>query len=127
MVSWGVGSFLAKLATNRIGGKSVVWDLLGYIPATLVYGLILFRVKDLLVSDRIGILLAVCAGVVGSFGGIWFYILLSRKDASVIVPLTALYPALTAILAFLFLHESLTWTKIIGIILATLAVFLLSI
>ena len=55
-----------------------------------------------------------------------FYLLMARKDASVVAPLTALYPALVAVLAFIFLRESLTLIKVFGIILATAAMVLLS-
>ena len=41
-------------------------------------------------------------------------------------PLTALYPALTAVLAFIFLKESVTPTKIAGIIFSLVAIYLLS-
>lgn len=41
-------------------------------------------------------------------------------------PLTALYPALTALLAFAFLHESITPAKIAGLTLSLAAIYLLS-
>ncbi|HUD20010.1 MAG TPA: DMT family transporter [Patescibacteria group bacterium] len=126
MFSWGIEAIIAKLATNRIGSQSVLWNLIGYIPATIIYTLVLFRLKDLVVADRLGIALAILAGIIGSFGGVWFFILLTKKDASVVVPLTALYPALTALLAFFLLKESLTPIKILGIVLATVAVYCLS-
>ncbi len=125
-VSWGLGSFIAKLATNRIGEKSVFWDLIGYFPAVVIYSLIIFKAKSLFSADKIGIILAILSGVVGSFGLIGFYFLLTKKEASLVVPLTALYPALTAILAFIFLRESLTLAKITGIVLAMIAIYLLS-
>jgi len=124
--SWGLGSFIAKLATNRIGEKSVFWDLIGYFPAVIIYSLIVFKTKSLFSANKTGVFLAILSGAVGSFGLIGFYILLTKKDASSVVPLTALYPALTAILAFIFLKESLTLTKIVGIILAMIAIYLLS-
>jgi len=125
-LSWGLGSFIAKLATNRIGEKSVFWDIIGYFPAVIIYSLIVFKAKSLFSSDKIGIILAILSGMIGSFGLIGFYFLLTKKEASSIVPLTTLYPALTVILAFIFLRESLTLAKITGIILAMMAIYLLS-
>jgi transporter family protein len=125
-VSWGLGSFIAKLATNRIGEKSVFWDVIGYFPAVIIYSLVVFKGKSLFSADKIGIILAVLSGAVGSFGIIGFYILLTKKEVSSIVPLTTLYPALTVILAFIFLRESLTLAKITGIVLAMAAIYLLS-
>ena len=126
LLGWGVGAFLAKLAADRIGEKSVLWDMLGYVPAILIYSFVFFKVKDLLAGERIGILLAFLSGAVGSLGAVAFYILLTKKDASTAVPLTALYPALTALLAFIFLGESLTPLKIAGIAMAAVALYALS-
>jgi transporter family protein len=127
MIFWGVGSFVGKLATNRIGEKAVFWDLLGYAPAIILYSLIVFKSKELLGGDKMGIFYGILAGLIGSGGLIGFYILLSKKEASSAVPLTALYPALTAILAFLFLKEQLTVTKGVGIVLSAIALYLLGV
>jgi len=127
LFSWGVASFVGKLATNRIGERSVFWDLVGYAPAIILYSMLFFKWKEVVESDKTGIVLAILSGAIGSLGLISFYTLLTRKEASVSVPLTALYPALTAILAFIFLKESLTVTKVFGIILSAAALFLLSI
>lgn len=126
LVGWGVGSFFSKLAANRIGEQSIFWDLAGYVPGAIIYCLFAFRIKDLLVGDRMGIIYGLLAGFIGSIGIIGFYFVMTRKDASAAVPLTALYPALTAILAFIFLKEQLTAMRVIGILLATAAVVLLS-
>lgn len=127
LLSWGVGSFISKLATNRIGEKAVFWDLVGYAPALIIYSLIAYKLKNIFYLDKTGIILAVISGIIGSFGLIGFYLVLTRKDASAAVPLTALYPALTAILAFIFLKESLTIAKVVGIILSVFALYLLSV
>jgi len=126
LFGWGVGSFFSKLAANRIGEQSIFWDLIGYIPGTLLYCFLMYRVKDLLMGDKMGILYGLLAGGIGTIGMIGFYFVMTRKDASAAVPLTALYPALTALLAFIFLREQLTFVRVVGIILATIAVMLLS-
>lgn len=126
MISWGVGAFLSKLAANRIGERAVFWETIMYAPSVILFSVFWFRAKELIVTDKVGILLAGLAGIIGSAGIVAFYMVLTRKEASVAVPLTALYPALTALLAFIFLNESLTPVKIAGILLATLAIMLLS-
>lgn len=124
-VGWGLSAFLAKIATNRIGEHTVFWDLLGYVPGILVFCALAFKAKDIVVGDRMGIVLALVSGMIGSVATICFYYALTRRDASVAVPLTALYPALTAILAWIFLRESMTISKIAGIVLACVAIILL--
>jgi len=123
---WGLGSFIAKLATNRIGALSVAFDLVGYAIAAGVYSLFIFKPSSIFTTDKIGAMLAFVAGVVGSFGGIAFYYLMAKKDASVVVPLTSLYPALTVLLAVIFLRENLTLVKMIGMLFSLAAIVLLS-
>ncbi len=125
-LSWGIASFLAKLAANKIGPQGVFWDMLGYVPMILLYSLIVFKFKNLVQGDKVGIGLAALAGLIGSFGGVGLYFLLGRAEISTIIPLAALYPALTVTLAIIFLHESITLTKLIGIILSLIAIYLLS-
>ncbi len=125
-LSWGVGALIAKLAANRIGTQSVFWELVGYVPAILIFSLTVFRLRNLIEGDRVGIGLAIAAGAIGSLGAVGFYFLLTRAEASTVTPLTALYPALTAVLAFIFLHESITPAKALGIILSLIAIYLLS-
>lgn len=128
-LSWGVSSFIAKLATNRIGAQSVFWDRLTHAPIVIILSLIIFKLENILRAariDKFGVGLAALAGIIGSLGLIGYYILLTREEASIIVPLTALYPALTAVLAIIFLHESLTPTKLLGIILSLIAIYFLS-
>lgn len=36
-ISWGLSSFISKMATNRIGEKSVFWDMIGYFPTVIIY------------------------------------------------------------------------------------------
>jgi bacterial/archaeal transporter family protein len=126
MFSWGIGSFTAKIAADRIGGKAVFWDLIGYASAIIFYTLFTFKARDYIGVDKLGAVLAIFSGMIGSFGAIFLYILLTKKDASVAVPITAIYPALTAILAFIFLKEQLTAIKVIGILFSVIALFLLS-
>jgi len=128
-LSWGVGGFIAKMATNRIGAQSLFWDMIVYAPIIILFSLIMFKLENLLRvvrENKIGTGLAILAGIVGSFGLIGYYLLLTKEEASTIVPLTALYPALTAVLAIIFLHESITPTKLLGIILSLIAIYLLS-
>ncbi len=124
--SWGVGSLIAKMAADRIGTKSIFWDILGQIPAIVLFVLLRYRLRPLFMVDKTGAALAVLAGGIGAIGGIAFYFLLSRSQASTAVPLTALYPALTAILAFIILHESVTPAKVLGILFSLVAIYLLS-
>ena len=124
-VSWGVSSFLSKIATNKIGQKAIFFDIIIYAPTVILYSLVVFKFKNLVHSDRSGILFGTLAGLIGSLGLIGFYYLLTRDEVSTILPLTALYPAVTIVLAAIFLNETITPTKGLGIIFSLIAIYLL--
>lgn len=126
LFGWGVGAFFSKMATNRIGEASVFWDVIGYFPLTIMYTLFAFKAKDIFSGDKLGIMFGIIAGLAGAVALISFYLLVTKKDAGVATSITAIYPALTAILSFIFLGEKITPIKIAGILLASGALFLLA-
>jgi transporter family protein len=125
-VAWGLDAFVSKFAANRIAAQSSLWYALGFAPAIIVYSLLAYGLRGLALESRSGIALALLSGAFGGMGMIGFYMLLSRTAASITVPLTALYPALTAVLAIVFLREGVTVPKVLGIVLSVVAVYLLT-
>ncbi len=73
-----------------------------------------------------GVAAAIIAGVFMAFGLLAFFKALTAGAATVVVPLTALYPVVTVALSWAFLKESLTPRHLTGIALALAAVWLLS-
>lgn len=61
-----------------------------------------------------------------AIGTLALFAALRRGKASIVTPLTALYPLVTVILAVLFLHEHFDSVKVAAIGLALLAAFALS-
>ncbi len=125
-VGWGLGTFFGKLATNKIGEKAVFWDILGYTFGVIIYSFIAFKASELFRVEKSGIIWAVLAGLSGAAGLVGFYILLAKNEASTIVPMTALYPALAVVLGIVVLHEGVTLNKILGIVLSLVAIYLLN-
>ena len=74
-----------------------------------------------------GIVYALLAGATGALALVAFYNALSAGKASIIVPLTALYPVVTIVISFLILSERISPLKGVGIALAVAAIILLSI
>jgi len=126
VAAWGLFGLFGKLSVERIDQQVIIWGSLVVCPiAFLVY----MAVSGQLVPinwHASGITFGLLAGLAGCLGTIFFYQLLAREPASLAVPLTSLYPALTVVLAAVFLHEELAPTRIVGIIFALTAVFLLS-
>jgi len=69
---------------------------------------------------------AIIAGIFGGAGYLFFVKALEQGKASIVIPLTALYPAITAIIAFIVLREKISIYQGIGILLAIAASILLS-
>lgn len=121
---WGVWGFLSKLAVQRIGTQNGLWGGLSFLLVIIVYLFIThgFPIKH----DTLGIFFSVLAGISISLGSVIFYILLRENPAGFLVAVTALYPIITIILSVIILRESLSFTKIGGLILALASLFLLS-
>ena len=121
---WGFVGLFQKFGTNRISARSLlVWLMAGFLVL-----LPWFLKKDSLLSLRgqdyaIGLLGGLTNGL-----GSWFLFasLEEGAKASVAVPLTALYPLVTVMLAKLVLREILTGWQWMGIGLALLSGVMLS-
>lgn len=76
---------------------------------------------------RKGIAWAFLTGILGGTGNIAFFrALVMGGKASVVSPVTALFPFVTVILAVTFLHERVGTAQKIGLVLALVAIYLLS-
>ena len=70
--------------------------------------------------------LAILAGVVGTIGGLFFYLAISKGEATRVVLITALYPIITVVFSGFFLNEQITIYKIFGILFAMVGIVLIS-
>ncbi len=127
LTAWGLWGVVLRYASTGLGWKQVyVFSGLATIAVVLV---VLANEKSSLMSgvDPRNILTAFIAGLLGAVG----YIALVRAfdaggEASRVVAITSLYPAVTTIISYLVLREPISWSKSLGVVLAVVAVFLLS-
>lgn len=121
---WGVWGFFLKISQFKIGMQTFFWSSFVLFPVTVVY---LWVSKEFLPLrwDTVGITWALIAGFAGSLGSVTFYLLLKYSKASLVIPLTALYPVVTVILAILVLKEKITVLQSAGIVCALIAGILL--
>ena len=100
LLFWGVWGIVVKLATQGIGMQALFWGQLG---AVCLFPLYFFLFKEMLPLDLKAstIALSVVAGMLGVLGTVTFYVLLRVAPANVVVPLSALYPVVTVVLALL--------------------------
>jgi bacterial/archaeal transporter family protein len=113
---WGVVGLLQKLGTNRISSHSLlIWLFVGFAA------LIPMLWRDGAISGlgwRV-LLIGLLGGAANGFGSWALFQALERgAKASVAVPLTALYPIVTIVLARIFLEETLSFRQWIGIAMA---------
>lgn len=127
VVSWGLGNIFGKAATQRIGEKAVFWHYLVYATAIIVYSLFVFGWEKIISSSREGVLIAVLAAIVSLAGAIGFYHLLAMREATVAALVLAVVPVATFIFSAIFLHEQVTLSKILAVVLAGTAVILVSV
>ena len=123
---WGVWGLAGKLASRTVSPQSLI--LLGSAGAFLIFPLwvLLFGRQFRFLWGDLNFYWALIGGAVGSAGGVFYYMALSRGEASRVVAITATYPLVTFVLAFLILGEPLTFRKSLGILFALAAVVLLS-
>jgi transporter family protein len=124
LVSFGVAGLLQKLSTDRVSAEcALVWLVIGFVileplvypgPALRHYGIR-------------SIALVLLAGALNA-AGTWTVLaaMKSGGKASVVVPMTAVYPMVVCLLAPIFLHEQITILQGAGIACGLGAIFLLA-
>lgn len=124
IVLWGIVGLFQKLATNRVGANSLmVWLSIGYVllvPILLLHG-------GMSGLNWRTVVVGVLAGLTNGLGAWYLFASLEAgAKASIAVPLTALNPLLTVILALAFLGERLTLIQWGGITAAIIAGVMIS-
>src|SRR6185436_11252752 len=127
LLSWGVWAIMSKLIGEALSGAhNQALSTLGILPVIVALGI--SRKFSATGNRRRGILYALAAGAVSCIGNVFYYDLLSRGGkVATIVPLTALYPLATILLAMLFLKERLNRIQLAGVLLSLLAIYLFNV
>ncbi|MET1127728.1 MAG: EamA family transporter [Thermoproteota archaeon] len=126
LASWGVWGVALKAAAQSLSWRQL-YVFSGLATAIAITALALAYRSEVLSTGPKAALAALGAGSLGTLGYLSMVNALdSGGEASVVVPLTSLYPAVTAVVAYLALGEPLTKAKVAGIALAIAAAVLLS-
>ena len=127
LISWGVWAITAKLIGEALSGAhSQALSTLGILPIMLAIG---FSKRTAPPGNRQrGILYALAGGAISCLGNVVYYDALSRGGkAAMIVPLTALYPLPTILLALMLLKERLNRIQIAGVFVSLAAIYLFNV
>src|SRR5580765_5092762 len=98
---WGVWGFLAKLTTARGMHPLALSAISSLTTALTAWAAFYFLGGVPWEKSSANISLALLTGVLGSAGAISFFLALQHGRASLVVPLSALYPVITIILSLL--------------------------
>ena len=122
---WGVWGFLSKVGADAASPLQMqILFTLGMLP---VAGAMLLHTRAKLDRNPGGIAYGLLCGIATSAGTLGYYAALRHQSASVVTPVTGLFPVLTVILAFVLLRERLNRVQMAGMLLALTSVVILSI
>ncbi len=121
---WGVWGFLGKVASQYLPAPQIY--LLTISGHLIVGGYLLMGGLGAVSWQPWGVVAALGAGISMALALLFFFEALARGSASVVVPLTALYPAVAVVLSRVFLQEAMTLRHVVGLALALAAAWLLS-
>ena len=127
LIAWGLWAILPSFMDGSVrAGQVQALSTIGVIPVMVVLGL--SRKPPSPGSSRKGALLALTGGALGSLGNVPYYEALSRGgNAATVIPLTALYPLVTVLLAVIYLKEKLNRVQVAGILTSLAAIYLLNV
>jgi transporter family protein len=121
---YGFWGFFPKLASDYLDPKSaMVYQTLGTVVGALV---ILATLRFRLPVHGKGITFSMLAGIAGVVGTQFLLMAMTEGKASVVAPVTALYPIGVILLAVVILNETLTLRQVGGILLSLAAIYLLA-
>jgi transporter family protein len=121
---WGIFGFLGKVGSDRISPAQMqIFFTIGMVPVAIVCVL---RLKFRIATNKRGVSYSVLMGIFAALGSLAFFGAMKSGKASLVAPVTSLYPALTVLLALVVLKEKLNKVQTLGLILAMASIVILS-
>jgi len=127
---WGAWGLVSKIASDGVDMyMNQLLYTVGIFPLMLFVGWTVWKrgPREERSARRRGVFWAFLTGILGGLGNIAFFqALVKGGKASVVAPVTALFPMVTGVLAMLLLKERLGRTQWAGLVLAFIAIYFLS-
>jgi len=126
---WGTWGLVSKIASTGVDAyMNQLLYTAGLVPLLVFVAITVHRDRTgKSASRKMGIFWAFLTGILGGVGNIAFFqALVKGGNASVVAPVTALFPMVTVLLAVVFLKEKLGRTQWLGLALAFAAIYMLS-
>jgi uncharacterized membrane protein len=127
VLSWGVWAIMSRFIGETItAAQSQALSTLGLLPVMIALGC--SNKLTATGNRRKGIVTGFVAGLSGCAGNIAYYSALNMGEkASTVIPLTAMYPLVTIVLAMILLRERINPIQSVGIFLSLTAIYLFNI
>jgi bacterial/archaeal transporter family protein len=124
LISYGIWGFLGKVGADLITASQMqIFYTIGTVPVAAVC---LARLRFKVAAGKRGAAYSVLMGILAALGTLAFFGAMKHGSAGLVATITALYPALTVLLAVVVLKERLNRIQIPGLILAMIAIVILS-
>jgi transporter family protein len=125
LLAWGIWAFIPKMALNTMTPQSTLFyaaigDILVVLP------IFFFVLRCRLHTDRKSIGITFAASTMTMLSMLAYFFALSHGPVAVIATLSAMYPAITVLLARVFLKEKINRSQFIAICIALAAIVLLA-
>jgi drug/metabolite transporter (DMT)-like permease len=116
------------IALDQVSESAVFWPLVaGRLAACAVMAVIAFATRRPILSSNFPFRLLVLAGLLDVLGNLFFLLAMQRGRMDVTAVLGSMYPAVTAILAWLLTREHMARLQVIGVVIAVLAIVMITI
>jgi bacterial/archaeal transporter family protein len=119
ILMWGCWGFFGKLGLGRgMSPRSILFAelLVGGVGAAVVLIGTFARYHSAAPAFEGWNIFGVCSGLGLLLGLVFFYLALAREPVSLVVPLTATYPAVSVLLSYIALAERPTPSQWIGLL-----------
>ena len=124
-VAWAFWGVFGKLSTNHGMPATTLAFLASCASFTVIVGTYIWQRAPAAPSTA-SVLFALLSGLCGAVGLLFFSMAIKRGDATLIVTLSATYPAFTVLLSPLLLQEKISLEHVVGVLLVTLGVILVT-
>ena len=120
-----------KMGFSRSGGNVDPFSALAIRSAAAFLGLVVVTLvmdkwQPLVSTNARAVAFFSVSGLMAGLLGTWAYLIAMKSgEASQVVPLSATYPLVTALLSYLVLKENMTFNKIVGTVFVVLGIWLL--
>ena len=124
LFSFGLWGFFTKIAIHYVDAKSA---LIYHTIGVLIIGCIILYMQELkpVVAWK-GVSYGLLTGLAYGVGCLFYLFAADKGKLITVVTLTALYPLVTIVLSWLWLHETITSRQMLGIVFSVIAIWLMS-